>query len=173
MGPISSPVSQKYLACTTGSRWIGCHTHMATKNQCNVLGFPSWVPGLWEWDGSQLWHRNIEIPVHWHISYNNSILGPDGWQWLLVFTEHCRDRTSLSISCMFDTCIVGLSWGLQLFLGIIINPVKLKTLFFLLFYCLCEVSFALCVSQPPAQPIWVLSQQRSVMLAAGKWEFLF
>lgn len=144
------------------------------KEPVQCLGFSKlgpWLMGMgWLTAVTQ---KHKEIPVHWHISYSNSILGPDGWQWLLVFTEHCRDRTSLSISCMFDTCIVGLSWGLQLFLGIIINPVKLKTLFFLLFYCLCEVSFALCVSQPPAQPIWVLSQQRSVMLAAGKWEFLF
>lgn len=44
-------------------------------------------------------------------------------------------------------CIVGLSWALQLFLWIIVHPVKLKTLFFLLYYSLSEVQFCpLCKS---------------------------
>lgn len=31
--------------------------------------------------------KHKEIPVHWHISSNNSILGPDGRQWLLALAE--------------------------------------------------------------------------------------
>lgn len=52
--------------------------------------------------------KRREIPVHWHISSNNSILGPDGRQWLLALAEHCGDRASFPISCMFDTCNPGL-----------------------------------------------------------------
>lgn len=82
----------------------------------HVLGFPCWVPGSWEWDGSQLWHRNIEIPMHWHVSNNNSIiLLPDGRQWLLVLTEHWGVRTSFP----FHACLTRHCWH---FLG---SPVVL------------------------------------------------
>lgn len=105
MGSSSSPVSQKYLAPRTGSRWIGFH--MAEITSAHVLGFSllgSWLMGMgWLTAVTQ---KHKEIPVHWHISNNNSVLGPDGRQWLMALAEHCRDRAYFPISCMFDTRIL-------------------------------------------------------------------
>lgn len=155
MGPISSPVSQKYLACRTGSRWIGCHTHIAANNQCTCLGFSllgSWLMGVgWLTAVTQ---KHKEIPVHWHISNNNSILCPDGRQWLLALAEHCRDRTSFPISCMFDTGVY--CWPLLGFLVVLMNNYKPRETyncnFFYYFTLSARFSFAL----------WVVSHLHSL-----------